>query len=39
LPTILQVRGFISDAILTVVQAAGTLYTFDRGTKGLSKAD
>ena len=31
--------GAISDAILMVVQAAGTLYTFDRGTKRLSKAD
>jgi hypothetical protein len=34
-----QARGFISDAILMVVQAAGTLYTFDRDMKRLSKAD
>jgi hypothetical protein len=34
-----QEQGFISDAILMEVQAAGTLYTFDRDMKRLSKAD
>jgi predicted lipoprotein with Yx(FWY)xxD motif len=41
LPTISgwQERGLISGAILMAVKAAGTLYTFDRDMKGLSKAD
>jgi predicted lipoprotein with Yx(FWY)xxD motif len=34
-----QARGFISDAVQMEVQAAGTLYTFDRDMKGLSKTD
>jgi hypothetical protein len=34
-----QERGFISDAILMEIQAAGTLYTFERDMKRLSKAD
>ena len=34
-----QDRGFTSDAILMLIQVAGTLCMFDRGTKKLSKAD
>jgi hypothetical protein len=34
-----QERGFISDAILMEVRAAGTLCTFDRDMKRLLKAD
>jgi hypothetical protein len=33
-----QERGFIWDAIMMVVQAAGMLYTFDRDMKRLSRA-